>query len=93
MKIIEPGIIPTKIEPNHIQVYCERCGCIFDAAEDEGILTTMLSNGIKEQPLYRSFYCPKCGKQIEVCSEMFDEKVMTDQEILSELERIKNLKD
>lgn len=72
MTIIKPGVIPTKIEPKHVQISCIDCGCIFDATEKEGLLT-VLSDGIKEKPLYRSYRCPTCGKRIKVCLEMFKE--------------------
>lgn len=70
MKIFEQGCIPTKIEPNHIQSSCRRCGCIFDAAEEEGILVV----GIDKNHSFRSFQCPICGAKINVSLYMFDEE-------------------
>jgi len=73
MTIIKPGVIPTKIEPKHVQISCIDCGCIFDATEKEGHLM-VLTDGAIEKPLYRYYICPTCGKRIKVSLEMFKEE-------------------
>lgn len=66
MTIFKLGCAPTKVEPNHIQAYCARCGCVFDAAKEEGILVV----GSDENYSYRSFNCPVCGKELKVYLEI-----------------------
>lgn len=60
MKIIREGDRGAAYRQEHhiVQFLCDKCGCIWDAEENE---YHMVSNGYNE--VYAACNCPTCGKK------------------------------
>lgn len=56
MKIIKPGILPSKI----IRFTCGNCGCIFEAEENEYELVSNQMEYLETKASYKC-KCPTCG--------------------------------